>query len=121
MTKSNMATIREIGSTTLYHYIRQHKEWSKQAFGEYNYLEGLLKHIEKKVNEVRVEAAAGNRSAVLEELVDIIILTIDTAWREDFLPDEIVAALLDKQNISRLKTYPKITSPDEPNEHIEEE
>jgi predicted house-cleaning noncanonical NTP pyrophosphatase (MazG superfamily) len=107
----------DITSQTIYDYIFNHRKWSLKTFGNGDHLEGLLKHISKEVEEVR---EADSNEEKLEELIDIIILSIDAAWRLGFFPYEITSVLIEKHNRNKTRTYPKITDPNEPTEHIRE-
>lgn len=107
----------QVEQETLRQYIVEHMQWSRETFGEGAHTEGLLRHIEKEVQEVRSEELAVHR---MRELVDIIILTLDAMWREGFTAEEIVSALIEKQNINKKRKYPKITDPDQPTEHLRE-
>jgi hypothetical protein len=108
----------QIEHETLRQYIVEHIQWSREVFGEGNHTEGLLKHIEKEIQEVRSEDLPVHRC---RELVDIIILALDAMWREGFTAEEIVSALIEKQNINKGRKYPKITDPGQPTEHLREE
>jgi len=108
-------TVTQIMSTTLRNYIEEHWIWSQETFGPGEHMEGLLKHIEKECNEVR------KMPHDIMEGVDIVILAIDLMCRMGYSSDEIAAAIIEKQNINRLREYPKITDPDQPTEHVREE
>jgi predicted house-cleaning noncanonical NTP pyrophosphatase (MazG superfamily) len=108
----------EILSKTIFQYIREHREWSMNTFGPNDHLEGLLKHIQEEIQEIR---EAKSRQEQLMEIIDIIILSIDAAWRIGFPPDEIVSVLIEKQNINRTRKYPRITDESQPTRHIKSE
>lgn len=92
-------------------YIQRHKDWSLKTFGEGRRTEGLCKHIEKELQEVRQ-----NPDDVFE-WVDIIILAIDGAWRSGHSPLQVVNALIEKQAINFGRTWEESGSEDEPVEH----
>lgn len=96
--------------------ITNQKTWSKETFGEGPRTEGVLRHIESEIAEIRAEQVG--TSAHLEEWVDIIILAIDGAWRSgDWTPEEICAMLEAKQLKNRHRQW-KRTAPDEPSFHV---
>ena len=113
--------------TTLGEYIQMHIEWSGKTFGEGSHTEGLLKHIEKEVAEVREAYYQGTTEQISQqqfnqeaakEFVDIIILSIDAMWRQGLSADQIAHLLCTKQQINFERVYPAITNQDEPTEHI---
>lgn len=75
-------------------YIQRHKDWSLSTFGEGQRTDGLCKHIENELAEIRQ-----NPNDVFE-WVDVIILAIDGAWRAGYSPVQIVNALIQKQAIN---------------------
>jgi len=95
----------------LFDYINRQKRWSKQTFGDTPRTEGVLRHIEKEIQEVR------DAPQDCEEWVDIIILALDGAWRAGFTPYEICQTMLRKQAKNMKRTYLK-TPDDVPSEHI---
>jgi len=97
----------------LFNYLNRQLRWSKNTFGDTPRTEGILKHIEKEIEEVR---QAPND---LEEWCDIAILAFDGAWRAGFTPYEICQMMEAKQAKNFTRTYPK-TADDVPSEHIRE-
>lgn len=83
-------------------------------FGRGARTEGILKHIESEIVEVR------SKPHDLMEWVDIVILALDGAWRSGYTPGEIVEALEKKQAINIRRDWPMPTSEDEPAMHIKE-
>lgn len=96
----------------LKHYIERHIEWSNRVFGPEFRCEGLCRHIEKEVNEIRAEPKD------LEEWIDVIILAIDGAWRAGYTSFDIVQQLKKKQLVNFNRKWEIPTDPDEPMEHI---
>lgn len=94
-------------------YIQRHKNWSLSTFGEGQRTEGLCRHIEKELSEIRK-----NPNDVFE-WVDVIILAIDGAWRSGHSPLQIVNALVQKQAINFERKW-SLSKEDEPTEHIRE-
>lgn len=123
----------------LVEHIRRHMAWSRATFGPHPRTEGILRHIEKEIEEVRKDAGLGYQ--VLPEATDILILTLDLMWRDterhlraqllqmsdkDFaafaarhIPEMIVAQLQEKQAINEHRTWPdwRSRSESEPIEH----
>lgn len=95
-------------------YIESHMEWSQATFGSGRHTEGLCKHIEKELQEIR-EAPLD-----LEEWVDVMILAIDGAWRAGYSTEQIIDGLQRKQRINANRLWPRVFSEYEPIEHIRE-
>lgn len=64
--------------------------WSKKTFGLELRTEGLLKHIQKELNEIR------EKPTDTEEWIDVIILALDGAWRHGATPQQIETVLANK-------------------------
>lgn len=92
-------------------YVRRQMEWSRVVFGPGRRTEGVLKHIEKEVQEVR-------RSPTDLEWIDIVILALDGAWRAGYTPEQIADALAYKQAKNMRREWPSPVSEDEPVEHV---
>ena|SRR3990172_3923127 len=95
-------------------YIRDQIQWSKKAFGEGRRREGLLRHIESEIKEVR---ESSDDYFELTEWIDIIILALDGAWRIGFTPEQITHQLESKQILNRMRSWPMPKSDDEPSFH----
>lgn len=93
-------------------YLRDHIAWSKKVFGDGERTEGLCKHIESELSEVR---AVNGKD--LYEWIDIIILALDGAWRAGFSPFEIAMALRRKQDSNKTRSWKKV-APDDPSFHL---
>lgn len=97
----------------LFNFLTRQMRWSKETFGPTPRTEGILKHIEKEIEEVREDPSD------LEEWCDIVILALDGAWRAGHTPHAICQALVAKQDKNRKRTY--IQTPDDvPSEHVKE-
>lgn len=95
------------------HLVRQ-MAFSKATYGPGKRTEGVLKHIEKEVEEVR----KSNGSA--SEWVDLVILSLDGLTRElsyegtsqerilssEFIAKEARRMIVDKQNVNENRTWP---------------
>jgi len=93
------------------HLIRQ-KEFSEKTFGPGARTQGVLDHIRKELKEI--EASPKD----ITEWIDVIILTFDGAWRAGWKPEDIVAALVEKQEKNEGRTWPNWKTSD-PNKAIE--
>lgn len=93
------------------------RAWSLETFGPGFRTEGVVKHIEKELDEIR----ANPMDAV--EWIDVAILALDGAWRTGTAPEDIVQAMLDKYAENARRTWPdwRTLSQDEPSEHIRDE
>jgi hypothetical protein len=94
------------------HYIEAQREWSLETFGEGQRTEGICKHIEKELQEIR------ENPTDVTEWVDVVILALDGAWRAGFDPLEIEEALQKKQEKNFARQWPALPSEDQPSEHI---
>jgi hypothetical protein len=94
-------------------YLNVQRDWSKRTFGA-GRQEGICKHIEKELAEVRADPMD------LMEWVDIIILALDGAWRTGASADDIARALALKQSINLGRKWGPITGDDQPIEHVRE-
>lgn len=95
-------------------FVRRQREWSQETYGPGQRTEGVIKHIKKELKEI------GEHPLDLKEWIDVVILALDGAWRAGHEPEDIAAALSQKQieNIGRKwpdwRTHPE----GEPIEHI---
>lgn len=81
------------------HLYRQ-RNWSNRTFGPGERTEGIVDHIRKELAEI--DAARND----LMEWIDVVILALDGAWRSGYEPEEIVAALQDKQAQNENRRWP---------------
>ena len=95
------------------HLARQHA-FSQATFGPGERTEGVLRHLEKEIDEAR------KNPHDLMERIDIIILGFDGALREGFTPQEIVDGLVAKQTENEGREWPdwRLSDPDQPIEHV---
>ena len=89
--------------------LKEQKEWSQKTFGEGKQTEKICKHIIKELDEVR------ENPDDLMEWVDVILLSLDGAWRAGYSPIEITQAILEKQHINRDREW--VHKENEPSEH----
>lgn len=90
-------------------YIEDHHTWSRHALGAADRREGITKHVELEVKELR---ASGYD---LTEWVDIIILGIDGAL-QCAGPEEVAKALEIKQKLNIARLWPEVPA-DQAREH----
>ena len=93
-------------------YIQDQQVWSAGTFGPGPRTEGICRHIEKELAEIRADPKD------LMEFIDVLILAIDGAWRAGYFADEIVDALCRKQLKNFSRTWPTPGPQDEPIEHV---
>jgi hypothetical protein len=100
-------------------YIERQKEWSLRTFGEGKRTEGIVKHIQAELQEILEAKTETDR---LIECIDVIILSMDLAWRLGN-DSEYIEVMLDwkqERNFNR-QWPPKEVSEanqDEPTFHI---
>src|SRR6185369_7439226 len=95
------------------HLDRQIK-FSLNAFGPGFRTKGLLDHIRKELKEIEAEPFD------LEEWVDLILLSLDGAWRSGHTPEQIVAGIVAKLAKNEGRAWPdsRTADPDKAIEHI---
>ena len=91
-------------------------EASKKNFGHDTSdekLAGILAHIKKELTEIEEDPRD------LIEWIDVVILAFDGAWRAGYTPDQIVEALVFKQNKNESRKWPdwRLIPAMEPIEH----
>lgn len=94
-------------------YVRAQKEWSERTFGPGMRTKGVVAHIQKELEEI-LEAPHD-----LSEWIDVIILGIDGAWRTGATPEQVAAALGEKQGRNFRRAWPdwRTMSEDQAIEH----
>jgi hypothetical protein len=96
-------------------WLTKKMEWSYKTFGTAERYIGVLKHIEKEIEEVR------QNPQDISEWVDIIILAFDGACRMGFTPEQVVNALITKQEQNINRSWPPPPKDDEPSFHLKKE
>lgn len=101
---------------TLDGYIAEHIDFSLEALGPGERRDGLLRHLESELQEIR----DASDDEVLGEWVDVIILGIDGAQRTGANASQIAAALVAKLKRNKARTWPDWRNvPDgQPIEHV---
>lgn len=93
-------------------YFNAKDQWSFKTFGPGARAEGICKHIEKELIEVRAKPRD------LSEWADIIILASDGAARAGFTGAEIWAEMQRKLNVNMCRTWPAPGPEDQAIEHV---
>jgi len=95
------------------HLYRQ-KTFSEKTFGPGNRTNGVLDHIRKELLEIEKSPTD------LFEWVDVILLSLDGAWRAGYSPEEIAKAINQKQTKNENRNWPdwRLSSSDKAIEHI---
>jgi hypothetical protein len=99
----------------LIEWLTEKMKWSYQTFGNSERHIGVLKHIEKEIEETR------QNPNDVTEWIDIILLAFDGACRMGFTPEQVVTALIAKQEKNTQRRWPPPVPEDEPSFHLEEE
>jgi hypothetical protein len=104
------------GSFNFARHLADQIEWSRRVFGPEDRTEGVLRHIEKELSEIR------QKPDDIDEWIDVIILACDGALRRGFTPLQIVSALDKKMKRNMERTWPdwRSRSSNEPIEHVKE-
>lgn len=102
-----------IKNFNLVEHLHRARAFSEKTFGPGARAEGIVAHICKELDEIIAEPTD------LEEWIDVMILAMDGAWRAGYEPEEIVAALVAKQNKNESRTWPdwRKFADDQPIEH----
>ncbi len=77
--------------------------FSLKTFGPGNRTKGVLEHIRKELDEIEAEPFD------LEEWVDLILLSLDGAWRHGNSPEEICKAINAKMTKNENRRWMLIT------------
>jgi hypothetical protein len=103
---------RESNGFDLLSHLARQREFSDWTFGPGARTKGVVDHIRKELKEIEANPS-------LEEWIDVVILGFDGAWRSGASPEEIVAALVAKQNKNERRKWPdwRTASPDKAIEH----
>lgn len=96
----------------LFNFLNKQKRWSRNTFGDGPRTEGILRHIEKEVLEIRQQPDDIN------EWADVVILALDGAWRRGFTTYDICQAIERKQATNMARTWNVAESEEEPCEHV---
>lgn len=94
------------------HIMRQ-QIWSENTFGPGNRTKGVIDHIRKELIEIE------EHPTDLSQWADVIILAIDGAWRCAGTAQQIIDAVIAKQERNENRTWPdwRTADPDKAIEH----
>lgn len=101
----------------LINHLTRQRQFSERTFGPYTRpgrTEGVIKHLEKEVGEVRKDPAD------LLEWIDCVILAFEGALSQGYTPTQVARALEAKQDINESRTWPdwRTTTPGTAIEHV---
>lgn len=81
-------------------HLKRQTEFSEKTFGPGKRTEGVVNHIRKELEEILKDPQD------LSEWVDVVILAFDGAWRHGFTAEQVVAALVAKQDKNEKRVWP---------------
>lgn len=81
-------------------HLRRQRSWSDQTFGPGARSAGVIDHIRKELREIE------DNPTDLEEWIDVIILAFDGATRAGHSPEDVIAALVAKQEKNEARQWP---------------
>lgn len=81
-------------------YFARQIEWSRETFGPALRTKGVIDHIRKELKEIEREPHD------LSEWIDVVILAMDGFWRHGGKPDDLMPALLAKQQKNMARVWP---------------
>jgi hypothetical protein len=95
-------------------HLERQRAFSLNTFGPGPRTDGILDHIGKELDEIRADPSD------LNEWVDVIVLAFDGAWRAGWEPQQIVDAIIAKQERNERRTWPdwRRTDPNKAIEHV---
>ncbi len=98
----------------LFDHLTKQREWSAKTFGPGERTAGVVDHIRKELKEI-----IANPTDV-SEWIDVVILALDGAWRVGATQDDIIGALIAKQNKNESRQWPdwRTAEPGKAIEHV---
>lgn len=81
-------------------HLKRQRRWSRRTFGPGERTAGVIDHIRKELREIRRDPHD------LGEWIDVVILALDGAWRSGASAEQIVAALVARQERNEARTWP---------------
>ena len=101
---------------TLEYLCNRQRGFSLATFGPDQSAEGVLKHIEKELVEVRADPSDPS------EWADIILLALDGAMRSGIEPECVAEAVFNKLKVNEKRDWPPVSEQnhDQPVEHVME-
>ncbi len=100
----------------LIQHLDRQKAFSEKTFGPGARTEGITDHITKELAEVRAKPHD------LAEWVDLILLSLDGAWRAGYTPEQVAAAIAEKQTRNERRDWPdwRKAEPGKAIEHVKD-
>jgi hypothetical protein len=94
------------------HLARQ-REWSERTFGPGARSKGVVDNIRKELREIESDPTD------IKEWIDVVILSLDGAWRAGATPQQIIDTIVAKQTKNESRVWPdwRTMSPDQAIEH----
>lgn len=101
-------------SFCLIEHLKDQIQFSENTFGPGTRTKGIVDHIKKELNEILAKPDD------LEEWIDLIMLSMDGAWRAGFTPKQIATCLSNKLAKNKVRTWPdwRNADPDKGIEHV---
>lgn len=95
-------------------HLKRQRAFSIATFGPGARTNGVCDHIAKEIAEIK--AAPDD----VEEWVDLILLSLDGAWRAGFTPEQIAEAMEAKQSKNENRVWPdwRTADPEKAIEHV---
>ena len=93
-------------------HLQGQRDWSERTFGPGPRAAGIIDHIRKELKEIEAKPTD------LSEWIDVAILALDGAWRSGATPQQIIDALVAKQEKNETRVWPDWRTAD-PNKAIE--
>lgn len=93
-------TSSEVSNYDLVIHLHRSREFSTRAFGPGFRWKGIIDHIRKELTEIEEDPSD------ISEWIDVVILGLDGASRAGYTPEQIAAALLNKQIKNEARIWP---------------
>lgn len=95
-------------------HLERQNAFSEKTFGPAGKTAGVIDHIKKEIKEIEAEPTD------LEEWIDLVLLSLDGAWRAGYTPEQTVGMLEYKQTKNENRKWPdwRTATPGKAIEHI---
>ena len=94
-------------------WLRAHRKWSVKTFGVGRRTNGIIKHIQEELKEIKANPTD------VKEWVDVVILALDGAQRAGYTSEQVIGALREKQRTNFRRKWPMPGLEDESVHHIQ--
>lgn len=81
-------------------FLHRQAEWAIKTFGPGRNIKGVIAHIRQELEEIESDPDD------ILEWIDVIFLALDGARKRGFTPNQIIAALSDKQIMNEKRKWP---------------